>query len=355
MGTSGSQLDGEQTGVRLDAWATEAPEAPYFDNKFNAWILGRYTDVAAALRESRLVPASARSTAAVPMDSAIHAQFRSRAFRALAPGRLRHLEAQFAPIANRMAGALPTGRPVDLMQQYAKPWSLEVARIAADVPAGQCEQLSVLARKIFEAACEPYDTAADAAARKATVELTRFFDGAPPLNMQMFIALAHSLPCFLGTAWLALLQYPAEVSHLRQEPALLPSAIDELLRFAGPARVQFRQAVASVTISGCTIQQHQLVILRLDTANRDPRQFPDPNELHFDGRTRGHLAFGTGLHGCVGEMLVKSAAATATKVLIDCFSLPERYTALPADCFAMRCLKSLVVLLRPVSAARSEP
>jgi cytochrome P450 len=339
----------------VDVWATKPPEDPYFDSRLNAWILSRYRDVAAALRESRLIPASARSkTAAVPVASAIHAQFRSHALRALAPVRVRQLEAQFAPMANRMAGALPICRPVDLVEQYARPWSLAVAGIAADVPAGQCARLAGLARSIFDAACEPYDAALEAASQKATAELARFFHGAPPLNMQMFIALAHSLPGFLGAAWLALLQHRDQLSRLRQEPALLPKAIDELLRFAGPARAQFRQAIANVTINGCAIQQDQRVILMLDIANRDPDRFPDPSDLQFDGRTADHLAFGIGLHACVGAILIKSAAAVATKALLDCFSLPEHYTALPANCFAVRYVKSLFVLLQHSPAAVSD-
>jgi cytochrome P450 len=144
------------------------------------------------------------------------------------------------------------------------------------------------------------------------------------------------------------------MSQLRQEPASLPKAIDELLRFAGPARAQFRQAAAHVTINGCTIQQHQHVILMLDIANRDPEQFPDPSELQLHGRTGGHLAFGTGLHACVAEMLVKSAAAAATKALIDSFGFPEHYTALPANCFAVRYWKSLIVLLQRLPAAPND-
>jgi cytochrome P450 len=340
-----------------DVWATKPPEDPYFDSRLGTWILSRYRDVAAALREPSLIPVSPRSKAvAVPVDSAVHAEFRAQALRALAPVRVRQLEAQYAPMATRMAGELPTSRSVDLVEEYAKPWSLEVARIAADVPAGQCARLSGLARSVFDAACEPYDPALETASQGATAELGRFFHGAPSLNMQMFIALAHSLPCFLGTAWLALLQHPARWSCLRQQPALLPKAVDELLRFAGPARAQFRQAIADVTINGCTIQQHHRVILMLDIANRDPEHFPDPSELQFDGRTGDHLALGTGLHACVGAVLIKSAAAVATKALIDCFSFPERYTALPASCFAVRYLKSLFVLLQPLPAGgRNKP
>jgi len=185
----------------MGAWAAEPPADPCFDRRLNAWILSRYQDVAAALREVRLIPVSAGSnTPAVTMDSAVHAEFRSQALRALAPARLQELEARFAPLADLMSGALPMGQPVDLVEHYARPWSLRVAGISADVPEDQCERLSGLARSIFDAACEPYDRARAAAAQHATAEWARFFHGAPPLNLQMFIASIHSLAAFLCNA-----------------------------------------------------------------------------------------------------------------------------------------------------------
>ncbi len=162
--------------------------------------------------------------------------------------------------------------------------------------------------------------------------------------MQMFIALAHSLPAFLGNAWLALEEHPAEWARLRQEAALLPKAIDELLRFAGPAKAQFRQAAATVTLDGCTVAPQERVILRLDRANRDPERFPGPQELRIEGRAGDHLALGGGVHACIGGMLIRSAAAVATRALLDSCGLPLRYTAVTADGFAMRYVNSLRVI-----------
>jgi cytochrome P450 len=338
-----------------DIWDTKLPGPPYFDPSHESWVFSRYADVAAALREACLAPASARSrVAALPVDGARHAQFRAEALRTLAPARLRQWEAQFASLADQVTRALPVGQPVDLVEQYAKPWSLEVAGIATEVPQDQWERLSVHARSIFESGCEPYDPALAEASQQATRELVRFFQGAPALHMQMFIALAHSLPSFLGAAWLALLQHPAQMAGLRQKPALLGGAIDELLRFAGPGKAQFRQAVADVTINGCNIRQRERVMLMLDIANRDPEHFSDPGELQFEGRTGDHLAFGAGLHACVAGTLIRSAAAVATRTLMDAFNLPDNYTALPANCFAVRYLRSLIVVLERLPAPADE-
>ena len=318
--------------------ATEPPADPYFDSQRNAWILSRYRDVAAALREPALIPALASSTAAAaPIDASVHAEFRAQALRALSPAAIQQWEQNMTLSANLMAGALPLGEPVDLMEHYARPWALRLAASAAQVSSHDCERLATVGRSVFDAACKPYDDAWSAAARIATVELAAFFQAAPPWTMQMFIALAHSLPAFLGNAWLAMLEQPVEITDL-------PKAVDELLRFAGPAKAQFRQAVAPVTIGDCTIPQNGRSILRLDIANRDPEVFPDPHTLRFDRRGPSHLAFGTGLHACVGAALIKSAAAAATNALRDRCHLGD-HVATPIDHFGVRYLSCLKVIL----------
>lgn len=248
------------------------------------------------------------------------------------------LQPRMAELADRMAAALPSDGPVDLVEQYARPWSLAVAGMAAEVQEDELARLTRLAGRIFDAACQPFDRALDAAGREAAGELARYFHRSPAIHTQMFTALAHSLPAFLGSAWWTLLEHPAELSRLRLEPELMPRAIDELLRLAGPARAQFRQAVTAVPIGESTIEAQQRVILMLDSANRDPEQFPEPDDLRFD-REVGQLALGGGLHACVGGALVQCAAAKATRAILG--RLIGAFTAAPVECFAVRYLKSL--------------
>jgi cytochrome P450 len=313
----------------MHTWGTEAPAAPYFDRRLDAWILSRYSDVAAALRDPSLIPATALAVGKpVSIDGTGHAEFRAEALRALSPAGIGQWQEQIASIANLMAAELPTGVPVDLIERFAKPWSLQVASIAAGVPPDPQEHLAALALCIFESACEPYDEALSAAAQKATLKLSTFFQAAPPWTVQMFVALAHTLPAFLGNAWLALAEHPVEIANTTL-------AIEELLRFAGPAKAQFRAR-----------ESGERVILRLDIANRDPSRFPDPHTLRFDGRATGHLAFGAGEHACVGAALIRSAAAVATETVLRRFLFCEPYTAIPVDCFAIRYVSSLKLILK---------
>jgi len=329
----------------MSFWALDPPADPRFDPRLNAWIVTRYRDVAAALREPLLIPALARSAVpAVAIDPAAHADFRARALHALSLPAIEPWEEPSTLAAARLAGSLPADEPVDLVEQYARPLSLEIARIAANISADTGARLVPLARAVFDSGCEPYDEALAAASWKAIVELTAAFRGSPPWTMQMFIALAESLPAFLANAWLALLEQPVEIADFSK-------AIDELLRFAGPAKAQFRQAGADVAIRECTIAREQRVILRLDIANRDPDEFPDPHTLRFDRRGPAHLAFGAGGHGCVGALLIKSAATVATRALLDRFAFGA-YQAAPADHFAIRYVSALRVTLRSRSLAQ---
>lgn len=271
-----------------------------WDPRLNAWILDGPGEVAAALRDPRLVPALARaSTPAAPLDAAAHAEFRAQALHALAPEAIQHWEEHFELTATRCVDALPIGEPVDLIERYARPYSLAVASITAGVPTEDIERLAALAGHIFEAACEPYDAGLAARSQTSTVELATFFRNAPPWTVQMFAALTHSLPALLGNLWL-----------------------DDALRSSGPAKAVFRQAIESLIVGDCKIARDQRVILRL---NAD-------------------MTFGAGIHSCVGASLVKSAATIATRALFHRFTLGP-HTAVEVDRFAMRYLSSLTVVL----------
>jgi hypothetical protein len=135
---------------------------------------------------------------------------------------------------------------------------------------------------------------------------------------------------------------------LRAAPALLPGAIEELLRHAGPARAVFREATAEVSIGGVTIVPGARVILLLSTANRDPAQFADPDRLDFERGADGHLAFGRGVHSCSGAPLIRMAAVVATEALLQGTGALE--LAGPVEWiggFAIRAPATLPVILRP--------
>jgi hypothetical protein len=122
---------------------------------------------------------------------------------------------------------------------------------------------------------------------------------------------------FIGNATLALLDNPIQLERLTQEPSLFPNAIEELLRFDGPIHRQWRVAAADIEFEGKHIAKGQLVGAMLGAANRDPQQFPDPDRLDISRQNIRHVAFGFGIHFCLGAPLARLEGEIALRTLVS--------------------------------------
>ena len=216
---------------------------------------------------------------------------------------------------------LPAGPPVDLLADFARPWSLDLAMRAARLPGAQSDWLNERACTIFLSAALSTDGHISAEAEKATTELATALGtlGEGSLDVQAFVALSQTLPCFLGAAWRELLMHPDQLRRLT-EHEVTAGAIDELLRLAGPSRAVFRQAAADVRIGDVPIRAGDLVALMLADANRDESAFANANQLDFSRDASRHLAFGHRPHACVGAAVIRSAASSAMRALLPRFA-----------------------------------
>jgi cytochrome P450 len=109
----------------------------------------------------------------------------------------------------------------------------------------------------------------------------------------------------LANGTLALLRNPAAAARLRAEPALLDSAVDEILRYDSPAQVTFRTATEEIAVGGRTVAPGDHLVVIMGAANRDPARFPDPDRFDIARPDNNHLAFAGGIHRCIGEPLAK--------------------------------------------------
>ena len=107
----------------------------------------------------------------------------------------------------------------------------------------------------------------------------------------------------LGT--FALLEHPEQLAELRADPALLPEVVEELMRYLSVVDVFFRYATKDTEIAGETITKDSTVVVSLLAANRDPRRFDDADGLDLHRKARGQLAFGHGVHQCLGQQLAR--------------------------------------------------
>ncbi|WP_433211140.1 cytochrome P450 [Microtetraspora malaysiensis] len=136
----------------------------------------------------------------------------------------------------------------------------------------------------------------------------------------------------LGT--FALLQNPAQLAALRAEPALTDGAVEELLRYLTVVKMLQRTALEDVELGGHTIKAGTTVILSYNTANRDPGRFTDPHVLDLRRQDGGHLAFGHGIHQCLGQQLARVEMRVALPALFHRF--PTLRLAVPAEEVALR-------------------
>lgn len=123
----------------------------------------------------------------------------------------------------------------------------------------------------------------------------------------------------IGNALHALCQFPAERERLRADAALMPSAIEEFLRFESSNQLGNRRALTACEIGGVAIPAGALITLCLGAANRDPAQFPDPDRLDLARSPNRHLAFGFGIHQCAGLAVARLEARIAIARFLERF------------------------------------
>jgi len=301
-----------------------APEldAPYFDNTLEAWVLSRYEDILAAFRATSLSPTSFNSkNIPDPFNKDENSKMRMETLEALASEKMRVWKEYLTKKTTTLTEELKWEESVDLLGQYAQPLCLLLAAMVTEISHHDAIRMCNKAAQVSAASAEPYDQTLRSEAKAASAELKGCFHAEPEaLRDSGFVALSQTMPHILANAWFALIQHPQQWLFLYRQPELIEQAIEELLRYAGLARILHRTATADVNINGCFIRRGERIFLRIIAANRDPERFSHPNEVDITRREAGHLTLGAGLHSCVGASLVRMAAATLTGPLIKRFA-----------------------------------
>ena len=326
-----------------------------------AWVVTRYADARAALADPRLArdmsrwPGGARSrpsetrgvaTHMLHADPPDHTRLRRPVQKAFTPRRVAQLRTRTAQIAAGLADRLAAADGViDLLTAYARPLPVTVlcellgvpeadrAWIAATVlrydaagemPRVEDDLAAYFAGLIAARRAEPGDdllsaliTVSDQAGGAADrLTVTELVSTAFLLVMAGFDTTVN----LIASGVLALLTHPGEMARLRSDRSLLPAAVEELLRFTSPVNhANDRFTTEEVSIGGVAVPAGEWVIIALPSANRDPARFPGPERLDLDRDTSGHIAFGHGIHYCLGAPLARMEAEIALGTLLDRF------------------------------------
>jgi hypothetical protein len=140
-------------------------------------------------------------------------------------------------------------------------------------------------------------------------------------NINILLSTGHETTTHLiGNGLLALVQNPDQMQILRNQPTLLPNAIEEMLRYDNPVQITYRSALEDVEMGDKRIRKGELVNSIIGSANRDPEQYTQPDHFDITRKQGRHLGFGLGIHFCIGAALVRLEAEIAFTTVLRRFS-----------------------------------
>ena len=339
----------------------------HWDVFLHSWVVTRYEDVIRVLRTfsadrtptpeqlsamglEQLTPIAALMVKQMLfMDAPMHTRIRSLAAFAFTPSRVAVLRDRITRIADRLlARALDAGK-MDIIAEFASPLPAIITAAMLGVPEDDHEQLKVWSASFAEMLGNfQHNPDRIPAILKTVEEMTDYFrDRIREQKQCPREGLVHSLltaevdgdrlteeevvaNCIItmvggqetttnliGNGVLMLLRHPGEMQRLRLDRALLPSAVEELLRYDCPSQHTARIAPFDLTMGGKEIQAGQAVIAVMAAANRDPDRFPDPDRLDLGRTDNRHLAFGWASHFCFGAPLARLEGQIAFERLVQ--------------------------------------
>jgi cytochrome P450 len=301
---------------------------------------------------AEMFPPERRAGSFIFMDAPEHTRYRKLLTGQFTVRRMRDLGPRIMEIVTAQLDAMiETGAPADLVRDFALPVPSLVICELLGVDYGDREEFQQRTSKLLS-----LTTTVDEQI-KNTTELRRFMQSlvrdkqANPgddllsglvrdtdLNEDELVGIANLLLIaghettanMLALGTFALLEHPEEFTKLRENPELIDNAVEELLRYLSIISMGVsRHATEDVTIGGITIKAGETVVVSVPAVNRDENQYDEPHELRVD-RPRGHhVAFGHGIHQCLGQQLARVEMTVAFTELLR--RLPTLKLAVPAD------------------------
>ncbi len=337
----------------------------------------RHADVAALLKDARLAkdPANARTPATLTrtrrpprmlrpltrnllaLDDPDHARLKRLVQAAFTPRRVEALREQTEAVSTQLLDALSRRTRFDLVKEYALPLPVTVISELLGVPARDRTRFAHWSRTLIRAGTTPLRLALalphmtgflrylrrliatkrteggdDLVSALVRDEAAGKLDGEELMALvAILVSAGHETTTnLIGNGLLALLQHPGERERLTADSALIGSAVEELLRFAGPVEMSTpRFAREGLEIAGTPVPRGAQVFGVIASANRDPARFAEPDRLDLGRAPNRHLTFGEGGHHCVGAALARLEARVAFADLLR--RLPHLRLAVPAE------------------------
>lgn len=326
---------------------------PFYNAPECSWLVADYRKVAAALKDPRLskrIPGESRSPLDASMlfqDSPDHPRLRGLLSDGLTAPKVAEMERKVEAIAGRLLQKISGGGRMEFIGEFATPLPAMVICELLGIGAEEYGELASLSHDMVTFTDENGVVTAQSMQRigEANVKLVEFFrhhlrrqesSGCPfhfpklllggaagdrekiAAVILLLIAGHETTSNLLGNGLWLLIHHPEAWRELREDPALLDGAIEEMLRFESPVqRCTFRIAAEDFELDGCRIKKGDQVAALIGAANRDPEIFPDPDVFDIRRSPNRHLAFGNGPHFCMGASLARLEARVAFRMLLE--------------------------------------
>ena len=338
----------------------------HWDPFLHAWVVTRYQDVVTVLHRysaertptpdqlSRMGLASLNPIAQLMvkqmlfMDAPAHTRLRSLAAYAFSPQRVRVLREHICDITSRLLDKVLSHGSMDVIADLAEPLPCIVTAEMLGVPVEDYQQLKAWSQDFAEMLGN-FQHNPDRVPQilRSVGEMTAYFRSAmQQQRTQPRDGLVRSLMAaevngdrlseeeviancivtmvggqetttnLIGNGVLSLLRNPKELEKLRFDSSLIPSAVEELLRYESPSQHTARLAPEDTVLGGKRILKRQAVIAVMAAGNRDPERFPDPDRLDITRTDNRHLAFGWAAHFCFGAALARIEGQTAFELML---------------------------------------
>jgi cytochrome P450 len=313
------------------------------------------------------------------MDPPEHSRLRKLLNKGFSPAAIEALRPQIEDLVDRMLRPLKPGMEVDLLSEFAYPMPVSVISEMMGVPEALHGKFGDWSRAIALFRGSPNRTVEHArAAQDAMLQLTDYFrktvaerkrnkgndlisllidieeEGEVLTEEEVYaqcIALLfaghETTRNLIGNGMYTLLKKPEQTAEMRDNPEMIRSAVEELLRYESPVQFTARVLKEDIEICGQQIPKKWTVLCMLGAANRDPKRFKDPDQLDLKRLNNQHLAFSAGPHACIGSQLARLEGQIAILNLVQRFPDMKLTGSKPewASTFGLRGLKSLQVTL----------
>ena len=351
----------------------------YRSHPTDTFVLSRYEDVAAALKDTdrfssdamngvllgyptgdgkERLPRSAARGGLVSVDPPAHTELRRIVNRGFTPRTIREWEKRIDELVAGCIREARPGQPFDVVGQLAAPvpvtiiaellgaephrrddfraWADAANQLMSGSMRGKGDSAPEGAAAVLDLAAYLFERIQDRVQNprddlltvllKARGEDVLSEDEAVGFAALLLFAGSETTTHLIGNAAWALLDHPEELAKVIADPARVPVILDETLRRDGPVQYVFRRATESFELHGTTIPTNATITLLLASANRDPRQFEDADSFRPDRDSATHLGFGLGTHFCLGAALARAEAASALRQLLPLLDGCERVT-----------------------------